>query len=333
MRTTRRALSALVLASATACGSDGGVDPRPVDAPNSMRLTSDAGDAMGNGATFSYTGASALVTVRPYRAALSMRVVADSVWDGALVLAGERVRTGTFADLPAQPSAASAGSAFRWSSQDRSCATSRSTVTIDTATYDGDALVALHLGFEQHCGGSAAALRGTVHWRASAEISASGPILPIPAALWRAPASATPPTGRYAYLEMDSSLSGGTSYPRLIALAPNVATVTASGRDLALSSMDAPDDPSIRATFRTMSGVTTYTEGYYHDLRGAAESGPLAAALDVALRSRACQSFSAWFAIDHVFYFSGRMTALDLRFEQRCSGVGTPVRGQIHWVE
>ena len=39
------------------------------------------------------------------------------------------------------------------------------------------------------------------------------------------------------------------------------------------------------------------------------------------------------FAVDHVFYFNGHLTTLDLRFEQRCPGVAAPMHGQIHWTE
>src|SRR5947209_14436914 len=93
----------ITLLALLACGSDApsGVTPPPPGAGSAVHLVSDAGESLGAGATYDYSKANALVTVRPFGAQLAMRVVGDRVWDGYLVLAGgARLRTGTFADLP-----------------------------------------------------------------------------------------------------------------------------------------------------------------------------------------------------------------------------------------
>jgi hypothetical protein len=38
-----------------------------------------------------------------------------------------------------------------------------------------------------------------------------------------------------------------------------------------------------------------------------------------------------WFAIDRVIYTNGILTALDLRFEQRCGGGSAALHGVVHW--
>ena len=164
-RAVRRTVASIALLALIACGSDAtsGVMPTPIGVASFVRLVSDPGDVLGGGATFDYSKPNALVTVRPVGAQLSMRVVGDRVWDGYLALSGDtRLRTGTFPNLTNTPPLGGAG--FRWSSQERTCAASIASVTIDSLTYDGDALRAIDLHFEQRCDGQSAALRGQVHW-------------------------------------------------------------------------------------------------------------------------------------------------------------------------
>jgi hypothetical protein len=161
----------------------------------------------------------------------------------------------------------------------------------------------------------------------------SGPMNPIPASLWQPPAGSTPLTGSYAYLEMDASFSPGTAYPHSIVRPPGTFTVSATGGRLSVVATDAAAGYAMNGVFQTMIGLTQLEEGYYSDVRGLSQSDPLRGAMDVSLSSRACDSLAGWFAIDHVFYFSGILTTLDMRFEARCTGFGAPMRGQIHWRE
>jgi hypothetical protein len=88
----------------------------------------------------------------------------------------------------------------------------------------------------------------------------------------------------------------------------------------------------VLGVFNAMLGHTQLTEGYYHDLHGIADANPLRGSLDVKLNSRGCSAATGWFVVDHVFYFNGRLTAMDLRFEERCPGLA-PMHGQVHWTE
>jgi hypothetical protein len=157
--------------------------------------------------------------------------------------------------------------------------------------------------------------------------------MPVPTDLWRPPAGSTPLAGTYMYVDVDASFSPGVTYPRTIVPASGVFTVSASGGTLSIAATDTVARLDLRGVFTTMLGHPQLEEGYYRDLRGAADADPLKGSLDVALGTRSCGSLTGWFAVDHVFYFNGRLTTLDLRFEQRCPGFATPIHGQIHWTE
>ena len=330
-----RACLPIAVSLATACASDGGVQPPPpVTTPNSVRLVSDPGDVIGNGGRYDYSPGNALLTVNPFRNEISIRVVGDSVWDAYFVVpGGVKLRTGTFTELPSYPSANAAGGAFRWASQDRQCATSNSAVTIEGVEYDVDALLAIDLRFEQRCGSQAAALRGTVHWQAGDRVGPSGPVVPVPAGLWQPPVGSTPATGSYVYLDMDASFLPGVSFPRTIMPSPSVVPVSVAGRRVSVTAEDTVAKLAMNGKFQLLLGQTEIQVGYYHDLRGNPATDALAGALDVLLNARGCASHVGWFAVDHVFYFNGLLTQIDLRFEERCSDFRAPMRGKIHWRE
>ena len=331
-----RACLPVAVSFVAACASDSGVQPPlpPTTTPNSVRLVSDPGDEIGNGGSYDYSPANALLTVNPFRNQVSIRVVGDSVWDAYLVLPGEvKLQAGTFTDLPSYPSTNAAGGAFRWASQDRQCAPSTSAVTIERVEYDGDALLAIDLRFEQRCGAQTGALRGTVHWRAGDRVGPSGPVVPVPASLWQPPVGSTPATVSYVYLETDTSLAPGVSFPRTILPSPSVVPVSVTGRSVSVTAEDTVAKLAMNGKFQLLLGQTEIKAGYYHDLRGIAANDLLAGALDVTLNARGCATHVGWFAVDHVFYFNGLLTQIDLRFEERCSDFRAPMRGKIHWRE
>jgi hypothetical protein len=109
--------------------------------------------------------------------------------------------------------------------------------------------------------------------------------------------------------------------------------VTSSEGKLTLAAVDASGAHAMSGVFQTMIGLTQLREGYYAELRGQSQINVLRGAFDVALDSRACESPVGWVAIDHLFYFSGILTTLDMRFEARCAGFAAPMHGQIRWRE
>jgi hypothetical protein len=316
-----------------ACGSErlASVTP-PTGVASYVALVSDPAEPLAGGEPYAYSKANALITVRPYGAQVAVRVVADRVWDGFLSLASTeiRLRAGTFANLTNSPPPGGAG--FRWSSQELTCVVSVATVTIDSVKYDGDALRAVDLRFEQRCDGKSAALRGQLHWRAEDDPGSSGPVMPVPAALWRAPAGSTPATGSYVYLDGAAGLIPGITLAQTIVPAPGAMQVRASGSQLSMLAIDPSTALTMTGSFQEMTGLTAMQEGYFRDLRALAERSG-AGGLDVGVNAWDCASLVGWFVIDHQFYFQGNLTAVDLRFELRCDGFGAPLHGQIHWTE
>jgi hypothetical protein len=334
----RRTFLSFALLALTACGSDAAyLPPAVVPVPSNVRLVGDAGESLSAGGTYEYLKANALVTVRPLGAQLAVRVVGDRVWDGFLALgSGEtRLRAGTFASLTNTPDASGAG--FRWSSQELTCASSVASVTIDSVKYDGATLSAIDLHFDQRCNGQSAALHGTVHWRAEDDPNGFGPMLPVPAALWRAPAGSTPAKGPYVYLDGEATLGPGVSLPQLVI--PGPISVRTAGARLSITAYDPVSTFGMSGIFQEMTGVTSIQEGYSRDVRGLTEL-PSAGVIDVGVSGPGvvangwdCASLTGWFVVDKQFYFQGNLTVIDLRFELRCGGFGAPLRGQLHWAE
>ena len=333
-RLARRAWLSVTLVTLAACGAvvPSATIDAPAGDPTFVRLTSDAGESLGGGSSYEYSETGALVTARASGAQLAIRVVGDRVWDGFLALSsGEtRLRAGTFAGLTNAPSADSAG--FRWSSQEKSCDASVATVTIDSVTYDGDALSAIDFKFEQRCDAQAGALRGTVHWRAEDEPRASTPVSPAPAGLWRAPVGATPSKGNYVYLAGAAGLIPGVKLPQTVVPVFGTMQTQSAGNWLSILAVDSATKLTVAGAFREPMGLTTIQEGYYRDLRGANPPSSVGG-LDVLVKDWSCALPVGWFVIDRQFYFQGNLTIVDLRFEVRCGGFGAPLRGQIHWAE
>ena len=331
---TRRAWMAvapIALAACTVAVPSATIDS-PAGVATFVRLASDTGEPLGGGSTYDYSGQNAFVTARASGAQLALRVVGARVWDGFLTLPSSepRLRAGTFAALTNTPVAGSAG--FRWSSQEVSCGASVATVTIDSVTYDGDALAAIDFQFEQRCDAQTAALRGTVHWRAEDEPRASTPISPAPAGLWRAPDGSTPAKGSYVYLAGAAGLIPGITLPRTIVPVAGTMQTQATGNWLSSVAIDSATKLTMAGAFRETIGLTTLQEGYYRDLRGANPPSSVGG-LDVSVNNQSCALPVGWFVIDRQFYFQGNLTIVDLRFEIRCGGFGAPLRGQIHWAE
>ena len=329
----RRAFASFALLALAACGAESPVlvSHEQVPIASFVELVGDPGESLGGGGTYSYSINNALVTVRPLGAQLAIRVVGDRVWDGFLSLgSGETLlRTGTLSGATNTPAAGTGG--FRWSSQELTCTASIATVTIDSVKYEAATLRAIDLHFEQRCNGQSAALRGTVHWRVEDDPSASGPVMPVPAALWRAPPGSTPATGPYVYLDGGANLGSGISLPEM--LVPGPITVSTTGGKLSIVAYDPVKALGVSGIFQEMIGQTTMKEGYYRDLRAVGEGDASAGGLDVGVSTWTCKSLVGWFVVDRQFYFQGSLTIIDLRFELRCGGFGTPLRGQIHWAE
>ena len=181
------------------------------------QMTSDAGDYIGGGASYTYTPANARLGASGSRAVVGMGVdAANGDWWGATFDApdGDIIAPGTFADAHRYPFNGS-GPGLDVSGSGRGCNELTGSFTINEAQYRDDGyLRTLDVSFEQHCEGATPALRGRLQWRA-------GDTTPLPP--WMPGESGTfvptgPPLGLT--LPVDSATLGSVPPPAAPAAAP-----------------------------------------------------------------------------------------------------------------
>ncbi len=216
-----------------------------------------------------------------------------------------------------------------WFGEGRGCNTLTGSFTIERVTYVNDALTAIDLSFEQHCEGGTPALRGSIHWDASDPTLPPSPVFPVPGNLWQPAPGSTPATGNFVYLNSDVGdfIGQGQTYT----YTPETATITLSTNSQGHLSVAVSGAQGWNGDFQTMYTLSQLEPGYYPDLRRYPFHNPAKGGLSWTGEGRGCNRLLGWFAVDRVVYTNGVLTALDLRFEQRCEG-GTPaLHGAIHW--
>lgn len=320
----RRMFVCVVVAVGVGCGDPTG--PKTRTTPNLVRLESDPGDYIGAGETHSYTQANAVIAVTAASARLSVKVTGDQWWVGDFQApAGlSRLQPGAYAGLQRYQFNDPAKGGISWFGQGRGCIAVTGSFTVDSITYVGDSVRAIDLRFEQHCEGSAATLRGTIHWRSGDTTRPAGPVK-IPAGLWQPPRGSTPAAGNFVYLQSDAGdfIGGGQTSNFIEPNAP--ISVTAGGGRVSVSV------GGWLGVFQTMNTLTQMKAGYYGGLLRYPFHNPTKGGLTWSGNGRGCNRVSGWFAADRVTYVNGALTALELRFEQHCEQ-GTPaLRGQIRW--
>ena len=106
-------------------------------------------------------------------------------------------------------------------------------------------------------------------------------------------------------------------------------TVTPTGGHLHLS---ITGNDSWSADFAVPNTLATLQPGSYQHLTRYPFDDATVGGLSWIGNGRGCNTLTGNFTIDKATYSGSTLTALDLRFEQHCNGVGPALRGQIHWV-
>jgi len=295
-----------------------------------VSLQSDAGDYIGQGATYDYTSANAVINVNVTGNFLTIGVNGDENWSGEFALPNSlsQLTRGVYASLTRYPFQDPAVGGLSWSGEGRGCNTLTGSFTIDAVTYAAGSLVSFDLRFEQHCEGGTAALRGQIHWVASDTQLPPGPVNPPPAGLWSPAQGATPVTGNYVYLQSDGGdyIGAGRTYTYTQANA--VLVLNANAGHLAVG-VTGNEDWS--GDFQTMNVLSKLMPGYYGSLQRYPFHNPVAGGLSWSGEGRGCNTLLGWFVVDNVTYVGLSITSLDLRFEQHCEGNAAALRGKIHW--
>ena len=322
-------------AAAVGCESDGSTRPEDSPVPNFVRLQSDAGDVIGGGRSYSYGGLDAHIRVlsragaaaREEGGAVLIAVEGDESWIGVFQgPAGfDRLRPGSYAGLLRYGDHDPGTGGLHWVTEERACAALTGSFTIDSLAYVGSNLASIDLRFEQHCEGAAPALRGTIHWRADDPRTITGPVYPLPAGLWQPPPAATPASGDYVYLESDAGeyVGGGRTY--LYRESTDIIKITADG-GLAQVLVG-----GWVGMFKAMNVLSQLEPGYYSNLQDYPFHNVWKGGLSWTGRDVGCDSLRGWFAVDAVTYTGKVVTALEMRFEQRCGGQTPALRGKIRW--
>jgi hypothetical protein len=319
-----------------ACGGAGTTAPPPpppppaAPAPSFVHLESDAADFVGGGAVYHYTLADAELAATAIAGHLNVEVKGDERWTGEFELpsGSALLRRGEFKNLKRYPFHETDVGGMSWGGDGRGCNTLLGSFTIDSVVYTGGALSLVDLHFEQHCEGASPALRGTVHWWSGDQTKPAGPVTPIPTSLWAPAAGKTPATGNYVYLESNPGEYVGAGQSYTYTQANSVIVMAADGGHL---SVTVTGDEAWFADFVTMNRLTRLEPGYYPSLRRFGGHNPTRGGLHWSGEGRACGSSIGWLAVDQVTYANGTVTAIDLRFEQRCDATGPPLHGVIHW--
>ncbi|MEW6023541.1 MAG: hypothetical protein AB1807_15535 [Pseudomonadota bacterium] len=357
-------LAATLAATLTACGGGGGGDSAPVAPPvtvappvltqpnlpypipgglwsapagsmpangNSIYLQSASGDYVGQGRTYLYTQANAVMTLTTTTLGINVQVRGDQDWSGGFLLprAAGTLQAGYFKDLTRTPFADPAVGGVEWSGEGRGCNIIKGWVVIDKIAQANGAMTELDLRFEQYCEGRGEPLRGQVHWtRANAENTAQPAPAPIPSGLWQVSPSAEMAAGNYLYLEggYGNFITGGRtySYDRTNA----AFSVRADGSHLIVG---IAGDEKWSGDFQGMGGMGRLDVGYYGKLQRYPFHNPVLGGMSWDGEHRGCNQLDGWFVVDNISYDGAAMTAIDLRFEQYCDNEKVPLRGQLHW--
>ena len=214
---------------------------------------------------------------------------------------------------------------LQWSGEGRGCNLPTGWFVIDRITYAGSEVDSIEMRFEQHCEGVAAALHGYIRWSAADLRTPPAPQNPPPAGLWVPSAGATPATGNYFYFESDAGDFIGRGQTHLFTRPATTFELKTEGSQLTVFLQEAA---FWQGYFIPMVPLAQLEVGYYG---GLTEKNIAKGLLAWGGDGRGCSPAEAWFVVDNAHYVAGALTAIDLRFEQRCKGFTGALRGKLHW--
>jgi hypothetical protein len=322
-RPARWAFLCLAVAAIPACGNDGGgiVDP-PVQTPSFVKLQSDPGDYIGAGRSYEYTKENAVITVTSNGSGIHLSIDGDERWFADFQLPTASIHPGTYTGLTRYPFHDPAKGGLDWSGEGRGCNNLTGSVKVDSIRYMIGGVAMLEMSFEQHCEGAAPALRGQIHYRSDDAAAPVGPVNPPPSNLWKPPAGSLPSSGNYIYLESPAGDYIGQGQTNIYTTG---ITVTSNGGHVTVGGGGWGGD------FQAMNSLTQLKPGYYADLERWPFHNPAKGGLSWSGNGRGCNTLTGWFVVDQATYSGTALTALDLRFEQRCEGSMPPLHGAVHW--
>jgi hypothetical protein len=158
-------------------------------------------------------------------------------------------------------------------------------------------------------------------------VSASRPATTTLAGLWRAAPGRVPATGNVVYLESGTGDPVGNGLIYMYTQANAVLSISTQGPQLNLG---VQGDQTWWGSFALPGAVGRLVTGY----RGGMGSEPWSGNGGVSWWGNlgAClNATTTWLVIDSVSYDGDTLTAVDLRFSQRCQDSGAALHGRVRW--
>jgi hypothetical protein len=307
-----------------------------------VALSSDVGDYIGAGGVYAYDSRNSMLTVTSVGNHFMVSVRGDQQWSADFVIpgTGSALVPGTYTGLTRYPFQAAGAGALSWSGEGRGCNTLTGTIVIHSVRYDAGVLGAIDMGFEQHCEGATAALRGTVRWDAAAVALPPGPTNPAPIGLWNSPDGVIPATGNAMYLSSAPGDYIGQGWTWWVGAAVGAGTGTGTTQGTVkvavseaggLLKVNLTGDVTWTGEFKAMDGLSHLQPGYYGIVKRYPFQNPARGGMNWEMQSRGCNVLSGWFMVDSISHVGDQLQAVDLRFSQLCDDAIAPLRGRIRW--
>jgi hypothetical protein len=289
---------------------------------------SSAGDWVGQGQTYRYTLADAVIGVTADANVLSLHIRGDELWDAQFAEdAGQTALTVGAWTGGRYPFFVPG---LAWYGEGRSCnEVVGGRLIVDEVTYQSGSLKTLTLRFEQRCeSASAPPLRGLVRY------DRDDPTVPPPPGnaadfAWSPPAGAVPATGDYLYFESSSGDYIGQGRTSLYTADNATISATDPSGVVHLHLDEGQGWWDVYA-----SGPDAQTQllpGLYDDLQRYPFHNPTEGGLDMSGEGRGCNTLAGAFAVDSIAYDQGGLQSFSIRFVQRCEAFMPPLYGAMRW--
>lgn len=302
-------------------------------AGNYVYVQSEAGDYVGQGRSALYTPRNSSLVGSGGSDSFGILISGEQSWYGMIQGRRDtaRLQPGYYAELTRYPFINPVRGGLSWVSDGRGCTDQRGWMVIDEIQYAADNffIAAITYRFEQRCITTSAVLRGAVRWSAADAAPPTTPSASQPPATWQPSATALPATGNVFYI--DGEPGDGIERGVERRFTPLDAVITVE-ENAGLTVIGVDGVFGRRLQLRTEVAPSTLRTGVFSGLSGAfSPINDNQPHLSYAGKGSACGAAMAWVAIDTVAYAAGRLTALDLRFEQRCQGAVGATRGLLRW--
>ncbi len=288
-----------------------------------------SGDYIGQGRTYLYTNANAILTVSPSGSRVRVIVNGDEGWDATFAQpsSSATIQTGVWDNLGRYPFHVP-GLAF--GGEGRGCNELVGRFAVDEVSYAAGVLQTLTLRFEQLCQGSSAPLLGFIRYDASdfSEPPPPGDAADFP---WSPPAGAVPETGNYLYFESSAGDYIGQGRTDLYTEVDSSITPDWYRSTVQVFIGEAGTTPTWNLNVDGRWNQTKLAVGLYENVQRWGFHNPASGGLSFTGEGRGCNKSLSTFAVDEITYEGTELQSVSLRFVQRCEVTNPPLYGALRW--